>query len=80
MHNRPNSRPNHQQGRTPLAPEALAARVRNVGANVEAVAADVAAGCLAAEALAHAGDRIVVFGSFLTVGPALGRLVGQAAA
>ena len=49
-------------------------RVRNLGANVEAVAADVVAGCLAAEALAQAGDRIVVFGSFLTVGPALGRL------
>jgi dihydrofolate synthase/folylpolyglutamate synthase len=68
------------QGARALAPEALAARVRNVGANVEAVATDVAAGCLAAEALAQAGDRIVVFGSFLTVGPALGRLVGQASA
>jgi folylpolyglutamate synthase/dihydropteroate synthase len=42
--------------------------------NVEAVAADVVAGCLSAEALAQAGDRIVVFGSFLTVGPALGWL------
>jgi dihydrofolate synthase / folylpolyglutamate synthase len=68
------------QGARALAPEALAARVRKVGANVEAVAADVVAGCLAAEALAQAGDRIVVFGSFLTVGPALGRLVGQASA
>jgi dihydrofolate synthase/folylpolyglutamate synthase len=68
------------QGARALAPEALAARVRNVGAHVEAVAADVVAGCLAAEALAQAGDRIVVFGSFLTVGPALGRLVGQASA
>jgi dihydrofolate synthase / folylpolyglutamate synthase len=62
------------QGARALAPEGLAARVRNVGANVEAVAADVVAGCLAAEALAQAGDRIVVFGSFLTVGPALGWL------
>lgn len=62
------------QGARALAPEALAARVRHLGANVEAVAADVAAGCLAAEALAQAGDRIVVFGSFLTVGPALGWL------
>ena len=68
------------QGARALPPEALAARVRNVGAHVEAVAADVVAGCLAAEALAQAGDRIVVFGSFLTVGPALGRLVGQASA
>jgi dihydrofolate synthase / folylpolyglutamate synthase len=68
------------QGARALAPEALAARVRKVGANVEAVAADVMAGCMAAAALAQAGDRIVVFGSFLTVGPALGRLVGQASA
>jgi dihydrofolate synthase/folylpolyglutamate synthase len=68
------------QGARALAPEVLAARVRKVGANVEAVAADVVAGCLAAEALGQAGDRIVVFGSFLTVGPALGRLVGQAPA
>ena len=62
------------QGARALAPDALAARARNLGVNVEAVAADVVAGCLAAEALAHAGDRIVVFGSFLTVGPALGWL------
>jgi dihydrofolate synthase/folylpolyglutamate synthase len=68
------------QGARALAPDALAARVQDVGANVEAVAADVAAGCLAAEALAQPGDRIVVFGSFLTVGPALALLVGQASA
>jgi dihydrofolate synthase / folylpolyglutamate synthase len=67
-------------GARALAPDALATRVRNLGANVDAVAADVVAGCLAAEALAGAGDRIVVFGSFLTVGPALGRLMGQASA
>ena len=62
------------QGARALAPEALTTRVRNLGAHVEAVAADVVAGCRAAEALARAGDRIVVFGSFLTVGPALGWL------
>jgi dihydrofolate synthase / folylpolyglutamate synthase len=62
------------QGPRSLAPDVLAARARAVGVPVEAVAADVAAGCLAAEALARPGDRIVVFGSFLTVGPALGRL------
>ena len=62
------------QGARALAPEALATRARNLGAQVEAVAADVVAGCQVAEALAHAGDRIVVFGSFLTVGPALGWL------
>ncbi|MGH8239294.1 MAG: glutamate ligase domain-containing protein, partial [Steroidobacteraceae bacterium] len=59
------------QGARALAPDALATRVQKVGASVEAVAADVVAGCLAAQALAQAGDRIVVFGSFLTVGPAL---------
>lgn len=68
------------QGARALPPDALAARVRSAGANVEAVAADVVAGCVAAEALAKEGDRIVVFGSFLTVGPALDRLVGQASA
>jgi dihydrofolate synthase / folylpolyglutamate synthase len=62
------------QGARALPPDALAERVRNVGANVEAVAADVVAGCEAAAALAQPGDRIVVFGSFLTVGPALGWL------
>jgi dihydrofolate synthase/folylpolyglutamate synthase len=62
------------QGPRALAPDVLAARARAVGVEVEAIAADVVAGCLAAEALAQPGDRIVVFGSFLTVGPALGRL------
>ena len=62
------------QGARALAPEALAARVHGVGVDVEAVAADVVAGCRAAEALAQPGDRIVVFGSFLTVGPALALL------
>jgi dihydrofolate synthase/folylpolyglutamate synthase len=41
------------------------------GATVLAHAADVAEGCRAARAAAQAGDRILVFGSFLTVGPAL---------
>ena len=59
------------QGPRALAPDVLAARVQGVGIDVETVAADVVAGCQAAEALAQAGDRIVVFGSFLTVGPAL---------
>jgi dihydrofolate synthase/folylpolyglutamate synthase len=62
------------QGTRALPADVLATRVRDLGANVEAVAADVVAGCLAAQALAQAGDRIVVFGSFLTVGPALGWL------
>jgi len=68
------------QGPRALPPEELAERVHKVGVRVEAVAADVIAGCLAAQALAGAGDRIVVFGSFLTVGPALAMLAGQASA
>jgi dihydrofolate synthase/folylpolyglutamate synthase len=68
------------QGPRALTPETLAARVREVGVCVESIAADVVAGCRTAEALADAGDRIVVFGSFLTVGPALAMLVDQAAA
>lgn len=68
------------QGGRALAPEVLAQRMRAAGANVEAVAADVAAGCRAAEGMAQAGDRIVVFGSFLTVGPALAMLASQAEA
>lgn len=65
------------QGGRALAPDVLAARARAVGANVEAVAVDVVAGCRAAEALARAGDRVVVFGSFLTVGPALAMLASR---
>lgn len=41
------------------------------GAVVIARADDVAAACRAARSAASAGERIVVFGSFLTVGPAL---------
>jgi dihydrofolate synthase/folylpolyglutamate synthase len=62
------------QGPRALAPDVLAERARAVGVHVEAIAADVIAGCQAAEALAQPGDRIVVFGSFLTVGPALAGL------
>ena len=40
-------------------------------ASIVAHAADVADGCRAARAAARPGDRVVVFGSFLTVGPAL---------
>jgi len=41
------------------------------GARVSMQAADVGAACRAARAAARPGERIVVFGSFLTVGPAL---------
>jgi len=65
------------QGGRALEPEVLAERVRAGGVKVEAVAADVVAGCRAAEALAQSGDRVVVFGSFLTVGPALAILASR---
>jgi dihydrofolate synthase/folylpolyglutamate synthase len=41
------------------------------GAKVAVQATDVGAACRAARAAAKPGERIVVFGSFLTVGPAL---------
>jgi dihydrofolate synthase / folylpolyglutamate synthase len=41
------------------------------GAAVDAHAGDVASACRRARELANPGDRVVVFGSFLTVGPAL---------
>jgi dihydrofolate synthase/folylpolyglutamate synthase len=52
-------------------PNVLAQRLRGEGANVTAVAATVADACRLAQTRAAPGDRIVVFGSFLTVGPAL---------
>jgi dihydrofolate synthase / folylpolyglutamate synthase len=42
------------------------------------IAADIEAGCAAALAVARAGDRIVVFGSFHTVAPALDWLEARA--
>ena len=58
------------EGPRAVATEELAARLPPQ-ARVIAHAADVAAACRAARAAAKSGDRIVVFGSFLTVGPAL---------
>jgi dihydrofolate synthase/folylpolyglutamate synthase len=51
--------------------EALSERLAKMGAHIAKTAETVADGCEAARAMARAGDRIVVFGSFLTVGPAL---------
>jgi dihydrofolate synthase/folylpolyglutamate synthase len=59
------------EGARAVPADTLAQRLAATGAKVEAVAADVLAGCSTAEALARPGDRIVVFGSFLTAGPAL---------
>lgn len=49
----------------------LADRIRRCGVSIATVAPTVAAGCEAARAAARPGDRVVAFGSFLTVGPAL---------
>ncbi len=51
--------------------EALATRLALAPTSEIEVAVDVRAGCERASALAVAGDRVVVFGSFHTVGPAL---------
>ena len=51
-------------------PEALRRRLPEARRSL-ALAPDVEHGCGAALALAQRGDRIVVLGSFLTVGPAL---------
>jgi dihydrofolate synthase / folylpolyglutamate synthase len=58
------------QGPRAVATRELAARLP-AGATLLAQADDVVAACRAARAAASPGDRIVVFGSFLTVGPAL---------
>lgn len=59
------------QGARAVPVDALAQRLAKMDATVATTAPDVAAGCEIAQAMARAGDRIVVFGSFLTVGPAL---------
>jgi dihydrofolate synthase/folylpolyglutamate synthase len=64
-------------GTRAVAPEVLAERLRERGLNVIGVGNTVAEACKAAEAAASVGDRIVVFGSFLTVGPALEWLHGN---
>ena len=54
-----------------IAPQDLASRLRQAGVEVAHVAQSVAAGCEHARATSHADDRVLVFGSFHTVGPAL---------
>jgi dihydrofolate synthase/folylpolyglutamate synthase len=58
------------EGPRAVPSEELAARLP-AGVKILAQTRDVAAACRAALAAAAPGDRIVVFGSFLTVGPAL---------
>lgn len=53
-----------------LSRDAFVARLPE-GATVDAHDGDVASACRRARELANPGDRVLVFGSFLTVGPAL---------
>jgi dihydrofolate synthase / folylpolyglutamate synthase len=58
-------------GSRAVDPHLLAQRLRGEAANVTGIGATVADACKLAQLRAVQGDRIVVFGSFLTVGPAL---------
>jgi dihydrofolate synthase/folylpolyglutamate synthase len=57
-----------------LEPAELARRIARAGAQSVVAVADVAAGLARARAECAPGERVVVFGSFLTVGPALAEL------
>jgi dihydrofolate synthase / folylpolyglutamate synthase len=57
-----------------LAPAELARRIGQAGAHSVVAVADVAAGLAQARVECAPGDRAVVFGSFLAVGPALAAL------
>jgi dihydrofolate synthase/folylpolyglutamate synthase len=59
------------EGTRALTAAALASRMRRAGVDPVLATTDVAAGMAQARAEAMPGDRVVVFGSFLTVGPAL---------
>jgi dihydrofolate synthase/folylpolyglutamate synthase len=59
------------EGSRALAPSELARRIECAGCAFVLAATDVAAGMAAARSEAGPFDRVVVFGSFLTVGPAL---------
>ncbi len=58
------------QGPRALSREEFTSRLPR-GANLDAHSGDVASACRRARELARPGDRVLVFGSFLTVGPAL---------
>ena len=59
------------EGERALAPDLLAMRIGERGARVIATESDVIAACERARRMAGKGDVVVVFGSFLTVAPAL---------
>lgn len=55
----------------------FAERLRKQGANVVATGVSVVDACEIARARAGEGDRVVAFGSFLTVGPAMEWMIAQ---
>ncbi|MBM4219526.1 MAG: bifunctional tetrahydrofolate synthase/dihydrofolate synthase [Gammaproteobacteria bacterium] len=62
------------EGPRALLPADLARRIQAAGAASVVAVADVAAGLAQARSEGRPGDRVLVFGSFLTVGPALAAL------
>ncbi len=62
------------EGPRALLPAQLASRIRGAGAASVIAVADVAAGLAQARVESRPGDRVLVFGSFFTVGPALAAL------
>jgi dihydrofolate synthase/folylpolyglutamate synthase len=62
------------EGPRALPPADLARRIQAAGATSVVAVADVAAGLAQARVECRPGDRVLVFGSFLTVGPALAAL------
>jgi dihydrofolate synthase/folylpolyglutamate synthase len=62
------------EGPRALAPAQLAGRIGRAGARSVVAVADVASGLAQARVECVPGDRVVVFGSFLTVGAALAQL------
>ncbi len=62
------------EGPRALPPAELARRIGQAGAASVVAVADVAAGLAQARVECRPGDRVLVFGSFLTVGPALAAL------
>jgi dihydrofolate synthase/folylpolyglutamate synthase len=59
------------EGRRALPPAELASRIGRAGASSVLAVENVAAGMAEARLACRPGDRVIVFGSFLTVGPAL---------
>ncbi|MFS8607088.1 MAG: bifunctional tetrahydrofolate synthase/dihydrofolate synthase [Gammaproteobacteria bacterium] len=65
------ARPDSERG---ASVESVRSKLERLGAAHVLAHADIPAACAAAEAQARPGDRVLVFGSFYTVGPALDAL------